>query len=186
MGPGSAAPPPTLPTPATWFDALCRLPRRASSICDRELQVSYPFFWLHSVYFPACSLSPVLPLRAHSALLSAVTEASEICVFWAAVSVLMLVECLYEMPAKGSQPQGCVRVEHLAWLTWYKLCTTRVDAHQITGFSWHCQGVSRLTSYSGSCRSLSPCRRLTLHSGSLPGHSLVWSYESLLGLVVVR
>ena len=91
VGPGSTSPP-TLPTPAAWSDAPCRLPRGASSICDRELQVFYPFFWLHSVYFPVCSLSPVLPLRAHPAL-SAVTEASEICVFWAAVSVRMLV-CL--------------------------------------------------------------------------------------------
>lgn len=133
--------PPTLPTHATWFDAPCGF--IASSICDRELQVFYPFFWLHSLYFPVCSLSSSSTSEGSSALLSAVTGKIEICVFWAAVSVLMLVECLYKMPAKGSQPQGCVRVEHLAWLTWYKLCTTRVDAHQITGFSWHCQGVSR-------------------------------------------
>lgn len=130
MGSGGTSPP-TPPTPTAWFDAPCRFPRGASSVCDRERQVFQPFFWLHSVYFPVCSLSPVLPLRAHPALLSAVTEASEMCVFWAAVSVLMLVECLYKMPAKGSQTRGCMRAGHLAWLTWHKFCTTRVDAHRI-------------------------------------------------------
>lgn len=48
--------PPTLPTHATWFDALQASRGHLPSVT--ELQVFYPFFWLHSLYFPVCSLSP--------------------------------------------------------------------------------------------------------------------------------
>lgn len=89
------------------LSALCRPLRAASFLClGQGIQVFHILLWLHLVYFLGRSLGPVPPLGARPTQLLAATDASAMCVLWAAVSVPGLVEFLHsrcQLKGHGSQ-----------------------------------------------------------------------------------
>lgn len=98
------------PPTAAWFK--CHLQASEDSIFHlsvTELQVFRTFFWLHFVYFSGCSLGPGPSLSTRPALLLAATDASELCVLWAACPVPVLVQFL----RSRCQPEG-----HRSWDAW--------------------------------------------------------------------